>query len=236
MDEIGKIKHIRRYPVKSMCGEDLDEVFVTESGIQGDRVYAFVVNNAPNKRFPWMTARQAHEMLLFKPRFVSDPTDVEVESRDGKIYSIHDEEFVRLLEEKSGYDVSLTFRSNGCFDSNPISLFGLDTVRELERETSISLDHRRFRANFYVKWQCGKPFYEDELVGNKLGIGPKAVVEIVKKDSRCILPTLDPFTIDESPGLLDTIKKNHRGCVGVYATVSQEGNVRLDDQIHLLQD
>ena len=37
-----KLKHLRRYPVKGMAGEDLSEAFVTIAGTVGDRVYAFV--------------------------------------------------------------------------------------------------------------------------------------------------------------------------------------------------
>jgi uncharacterized protein YcbX len=34
---VGKVSSLARYPVKSMLGEKLDEVFVTERGVVGDR-------------------------------------------------------------------------------------------------------------------------------------------------------------------------------------------------------
>jgi hypothetical protein len=38
--EVGQIKEIRRYPVKSMGGELLDEIELAERGLPGDRVWA----------------------------------------------------------------------------------------------------------------------------------------------------------------------------------------------------
>ncbi|SIO58761.1 hypothetical protein SAMN05444166_5801 [Singulisphaera sp. GP187] len=39
---IGRVREIRRYPVKSMLGEVLDSTKVTERGLLGDRIYALV--------------------------------------------------------------------------------------------------------------------------------------------------------------------------------------------------
>ncbi|WP_406695100.1 MOSC N-terminal beta barrel domain-containing protein [Singulisphaera sp. Ch08] len=39
---IGRVSEIRRYPVKSMLGEELDSAEVTERGLLGDRAYALV--------------------------------------------------------------------------------------------------------------------------------------------------------------------------------------------------
>jgi uncharacterized protein len=234
MEEIGSVKHICRYPVKSMRGEDLDEVIVSTNGIVGDRVYAFVDNDAPDKRFPWMTARQANEMLLMKPSFVSVPSDVQIEVEDQKQqFAVKDESLEKLLEERYGYNLHLKFDTDGIFDSKPISLFGLDTVRELEKETSMNLNFRRFRANFYARWTCGKPFYEDDLVGRELQLGREVRINVVEKDSRCVIPTLDPDTSRPSPEVLRAIQSKHRGCAGVYATVSRAGVVKLNDPIYL---
>ena len=63
MDElqaiVGRVQVIRRYPVKSMLGEELDAVAVTRQGVLGDRAYALVdvetgkVASAKNpKRWP----------------------------------------------------------------------------------------------------------------------------------------------------------------------------------------
>jgi MOSC domain-containing protein len=53
---VGKVRALARYPVKSMLGEQLDEVFVTERGVVGDRAYALrelvTRHIASAKKFP----------------------------------------------------------------------------------------------------------------------------------------------------------------------------------------
>ena len=69
MKHIGKLKILRRYPVKSMKGEDLKEVFVSYTGVRGDRIYA-IVDEENKTNFPWLTARQKAELLSFSPHFI----------------------------------------------------------------------------------------------------------------------------------------------------------------------
>ena len=95
----------------------------------------------------------------------------------------------------------------------------------------MDLDHRRFRANFYVRWDNGKPFYENELVGAKLRIGEKVTVMVVKNDTRCVIITLDPLTAEASPEVLEVVAKNHANCIGVYGSVLREGTVRAGDAV-----
>jgi uncharacterized protein len=233
--EIGTIKYLRRYPVKSMRGEDLERAFLDQFGFKGDRMYAFVDNNNEDKKFPWMTARQAHEMLLFKPRFVSDSLDrVEIETPEGdQKFLVGSDEFETYLEGRFKYDLSLKYDMRGCFDSRPISLFGIQTIERLEGETSLSLDYRRFRANIYADWNNKTPFFEDQLLGRRLALGNQAIIKVVKKDSRCVIPTLDPTTSHSEPLVLKMIQDKHGGCAGVYAEVERTGSIALGDPIAL---
>ena len=68
MSVVGRVDGLWRYPVKSMCGEELKEAFVGFSGIYGDRVFAFL-SSAGSKGFPYLTAREQKEMLRYRPRF-----------------------------------------------------------------------------------------------------------------------------------------------------------------------
>lgn len=231
LSKIGTLERIRRYPVKSMMGEDLARAEVSQSGIIGDRVYAFVMENAPNERFPWMTAREANEMLLFKPRFLEDHLSVSVTAPDGREFSISDEGLESYFERKYNRALLLRFDESGCKDSKPVSLISLQTVKALSHETAIDLDPLRFRANFYASWDSGKPFYEDQLVGKTLKIGQTVELKVVKKDSRCVITTLDPNSSKASPQVLETIKTNHAGCVGIYATIKTQGKISQGDPI-----
>src|SRR5947207_6985723 len=70
MSMIGTVESLWRYPVKSMRGEELDELFAGFSGVYGDRLFAFTSSAAP-KGFPFFTGREQQEMLRYRPRFRS---------------------------------------------------------------------------------------------------------------------------------------------------------------------
>ena len=68
MEPIGSIESVWRYPVKSMAGEAVPQAFVGFAGLMGDRAWSFV--RAPGPRgFPWHTAREQADLVLFRPRF-----------------------------------------------------------------------------------------------------------------------------------------------------------------------
>jgi len=68
MNQIGNLESIWRYPVKSMRGEQIDDVFVAYTGVMGDRVYALSAADAPPE-FPWHTNREQEEFVLYQPRY-----------------------------------------------------------------------------------------------------------------------------------------------------------------------
>ena len=68
MSAIGRVESVWRYPVKSMRGEQLTEIFAGFAGVYGDRLFAFKSSATP-VGFPYLTGREAHEMLLYRPRF-----------------------------------------------------------------------------------------------------------------------------------------------------------------------
>src|SRR4051812_706619 len=103
MQQIGRLEILRRYPIKSMKGEELKSVSVSFSGVLGDRVHAFI---DPTKQgnFPWLSARQVPEMLLFEPRFEEAPDNsvkypsaaafqVLVKTPEGETYEAQDPGF-----------------------------------------------------------------------------------------------------------------------------------------------
>jgi uncharacterized protein len=244
VERIGTLATLRRYPVKGMAGEDLAAARVTFAGIVGDRVYAFV-DELDRSTFPWMTARKARQWLLLRPRFL-DPPPVEEEipateryaaevvTPEGEKFTAGDANFTQYLGRRFGHSLRPRFSERSMTDAAPVSIFGLATVRGLAQETGLALDPRRFRANFYVRWECDEPFYENQLVGRALRIGEKVTVQVVKKDGRCVVITLDAETAECSPIVLEKVAREHDGCAGVYAAVLREGVVRADDPVYLV--
>src|SRR5205085_5638966 len=68
MATIGTVESLWRYPVKSMRGAEMPEVFMGFSGIYGDRCYAFK-NSAARKGFPYLNANVQQQMLRYRPQF-----------------------------------------------------------------------------------------------------------------------------------------------------------------------
>jgi uncharacterized protein YcbX len=220
-----------------MMGEDLASARISIHGILGDRSYAFVDRRNEDEKFPWMTARQSHDMILFKPRWRDIESGMlEVATPEDRHFSdIREVSLLEFLQARFQRELNLVYNPSGVFDSGiPISLIGLQTVRRLSEESSISsLERERFRANVYADWSNGAPFYEDELVGREIALGESVNLRVERKNSRCVIPTLNPSTAVSSPTLLSQIKAIHGGCTGVYARVTREGEVRVGDPIYL---
>jgi uncharacterized protein YcbX len=243
MTAIGTLEILRRYPVKSMAGEDLDAADVAFAGLVGDRVFAFV---SPDKKadFPWHSAREQHDLLLYKPRFRAPPADVPYPAREsfavdvvtpeGETRALEDPAFLEELQRRAGKRFALRYSEKSMHDSRPISIFGQQTLAALAAEAGRPLDPRRFRANFYVRWHDETPFYEDSLVGRTLRVGAEVEILVVKKDPRCVIITLDPDTAAPHPEVLRTVARKHAGCAGVYAVVVKEGRVARGDPVQLV--
>ncbi|MEM7173466.1 MAG: MOSC N-terminal beta barrel domain-containing protein [Pseudomonadota bacterium] len=259
--KLGSIESIWRYPVKGMRGEELPHGYASFAGLMGDRVYGLVAGDG-DPGFPWHTAREQEEFVLYKARFTApdnlllpddldayeedgigvkplEPADevhaVQVETPTGKSYDIQDPEFLAHLERASERRLKLIFSQKGQQDCRPLSLFSLSAAAQLSADTGLSVDKRRFRANFYVEWENQEdPYFEFSLVGKNLQIGDRLQIAIVERDPRCKMITLDPDTAEETPKLLQYVSRKLGGDAGVFAAVLREGRVKKGDPITLL--
>jgi uncharacterized protein YcbX len=262
MSTIGKIESLWRYPVKSMRGEELNEAFIGFSGVYGDRLFAFR-NSAAPKGFPFLTAREQQNLLRYRPRFrfpdkAAQPVNlkeaeslgpgvtplsaetqdliVDVETPSGEILGVDAPELLRMLHRGLAEEVRLSLiRSERAMtDCRPVSLFSMQSTRQLAEELGTTVDHRRFRANVYLQLDSSEGFAEDAFVGRSLRIGAKVVIAILERDPRCKMITLDPDTGESNPALLQKVGKAHKGMAGVYGAVMVEGILRKNDPIELL--
>ena len=260
MPIIGTVDSLWRYPVKSMRGEEMNELFAGYAGVYGDRLFAFVSDKAP-KGFPYFTGRQQRRMICYRARF-RDPTKaahpsnqkeaeengawplpasamelaVDVETPDGKLFAIDDPSLIDALRAGTELSDNITLlRSDrGMTDCAPVSLFSLQTVRQLELESGTPIDKRQFRANVYLDLPGMAGFAEDKFVGRSLRLGSTVVVNVIKRDGRCMMITLNPDTAEKSPAVLKTVAQVHEGKAGVYAAVLTEGTIHKGDPVELL--
>jgi uncharacterized protein YcbX len=115
-----------------------------------------------------------------------------------------------------------------------VSIFAIQTARKLGEEVGVVVDKRRFRANVYVDLNSAEGFAEDEFVGKSLRIGPKVVVQVLHRDARCMMITLDPETAEKNPSILKAVARGHEGMAGVYAAVLTPGLIRRGDNVELV--
>jgi len=248
-----------RYPVKSMAGEEVAEAFVGFSGVYGDRCYAFR-DSAARPGFPYLNANVQQRMLLYRPRFrhperaAAPPNLAEAESiapgvthanpepsdmtldvltPGGEVAAIDDPKLLEMLREglRGEHHLTLVRSDRALTDCRPVSLIGLQTVRQIEEELGCALDKRRFRANIYLDLATSRGFSEDILVGRKLRIGRKVVVAVLERDPRCKLISLDPDTGGHDPKVLRKVAQAHEANAGVYCAVLVEGMVSKGDRV-----
>lgn len=256
---IGTVDSLWRYPVKSMRGEEVQEAFVGFPGVFGDRVYAVENSGAP-KGFPYLTARELESLLLYQPRYrnavgMAKPTNLaeaeamppgatprypedeelalEVETPSGESLDILDPKLLEVLRAgvRAGHVLNLRRSHRAMTDCRPVSLFSIQTVRQLGAELGASLDKRRFRANIYLDLSSGNGFEEDSLVGRTVRVGEKTSIAVLDRDPRCKMITLDPDTAAANPEVIKQLARNHETKAGVYGAVLVEGTIRKGDQI-----
>jgi MOSC domain-containing protein len=262
MKTIGTVESLWRYPVKSMCGQELDEMFAGYAGVYGDRLFAFESSASP-KGFPYLTGRQQHEMLRYRPRFrhpdkaarpvnlteaesmppganpvSANPAElmVDVETPNGKTLAIDNPELIDML--RAGIDqkhqLTLLRSDRAMTDCRPLSLFAIQSARKLGAEIGKTVDKRRFRANIYLDLTSSDGFAEDEFVSRSVRIGPKVIIAVLERDPRCMMITLDPDTGEKAPALLKKVAQAHSGMAGIYGAVLVEGTLRKGDPVELL--
>jgi len=110
----------------------------------------------------------------------------------------------------------------------------VDHLRRLQGGTA-QIDRRRFRPNIYIasgpEW---REFVEDSWIGGALEIGPITVEEF-QPTLWCVTSTLAQQDLPRDLSVLRTTAEHHRGCLGVYATVSKPGVVHVGDSVFLVK-
>lgn len=233
MQGVGVVKLLRRYPVKSMRGEALDTATLTLQGIAEDRRYAFVQSESRSE-FPWLTARELPEMLLYQPAVAgTDRPTVQVTAPSGATWPIESEELRQELAAKSGRAIHLMRDHRGNFDAAQVSVISRQTVERLAEESGTPENAMRFRPNLVVELHEGDAYEEVNWVGRLLRVGKTARIAITEVDIRCMMITLDPATAQASPSVLRCVAQQHEDRAGVYGAVLSSGEIRVGDTVAL---
>ncbi len=248
------VAEIRRYPVKGLCPETLDEVQLAEGeGLPGDRRFALALGSTPTDgpESPWMPKTGfltllVHEKLAaLKTRF-DDESGVLVIERGGKPVArgkitdsvgraLIEEFFAAYMGDAARGRPKLVRAIQGEVLSDHstavISIINLASVRDLERVTGAAIDPVRFRGNIYL--EGAEAWSEFDWVGRKIALGG-AVLAVTEPIGRCPATNVDPQTGTRDLNLPGDLKRGfgHTN-MGIYATVAAAGRLAAGDTVSL---
>jgi uncharacterized protein YcbX len=244
--EIGQIKSLFRYPVKSMAGLRLDRAVMGWHGLNGDRRFAFR-RLADQSGFPWLSASRLPELLLYTPfgeAEVDHDLPTHVRTPDGAELALNSEELNDEISRRHGNPVQLMQLKHGIFDDATVSVINAATIRAVEREAGRPLDVLRFRPNIVIESESEEPFAEDNWVGKTLRFGTDdtrfgaddnaPAVSITMRDLRCVMINLDPESAEADSNVMKAALRLNTNYAGVYATVIRSGVLRVDQKIYLV--
>ncbi len=270
-----------RYPVKSMMGERLDRVALTEHGVLGDRGWA----PRDEVRGGIRGAKKIGGLMRLAARYVEEPNDdrpfpdaiidlgdgtsVRTDAADvhSRVSAALDHPVtlfpIRPADDLDHYrrgpgdtddiieELRNVFGREGDeplpdisklppvvfeYESPPGTYFDALPLLIMTRQSlaSIDADARRFRPNLIVDApESDDPFPENLWVGQTLEIGD-AQIRVDTECPRCVMITRPFADLPEDRSVLRRVVRDANQNLGVYATVTRPGTVRVGDEVRVL--
>lgn len=243
-----------RYPVKSMLGEQLDEVKVDPNGVEGDRRRAVVDAESGVS----LSAKRYSDLL--RCRAWTNCDGVMIGLPDGSQLVADSPEASDGLSNLLGRRVTVRTAGPGhtvrhefptdlavgegeafiwepgldaYFDRAPLHLITTATLAELTRLRPGSAFARdRFRPNFLVEID-GTGFVEDSWVGKELSIG-SVKCHVLDRKPRCVMTTRAQGELSKDTDIVKTIVKGNDGNAGIELVAREPGTVRSGDQVNIV--
>jgi uncharacterized protein YcbX len=204
-----------RYPVKSLAGEALECVQLTEAGIPGDRIVH--VRGPEGVR----TSRRHHRLLGLRGTMAPNGEPL----LNGLPWD--SDEALALVRAAAGEDAWLeAYDGLERFDILPLLVATDGAVAEFGR------DVRRLRPNILIGGVDGMA--ERDWPGAELHVGD-AVIRLDSLRPRCPMTTVDPDTLERDPAVLKDIGRRFGGSLSLNADVLRPGVIRLGDWVELVR-
>jgi uncharacterized protein YcbX len=227
----GRVAAIARYPVKSLVGEQLDEVRVDVRGLERDRLWS--VRDSDGRFGSGKTTRRFRRMDGLLDLSAAYDGDVPVVTfPDGRVLPGPGADLDDALSTLVGRPVSLAREGAvSHFDEGPVHLVTTGSLQTLARTVGRPVDWRRTRANFLVELdRAGFP--EHAWIGRVLRFGE---VELRVRDlmPRCVMVGAAQGSLPVDGDLLKSITDLSEGALGVVADVISGGSVETGAQATL---
>ncbi|MGB6987048.1 MAG: MOSC N-terminal beta barrel domain-containing protein [Candidatus Aquilonibacter sp.] len=205
--QIGTLRAIRRYPVKSLHGEELEAAAVWGNGLEGDRATALINDDGPRTGQPARGKENDRFHLqhtIDEARALAPPAHLE---------HSEDERF---------------------FDDAPVSLIIDRWLDGLSAFVGYRVEWERFRPNFYVEAQDGIALDEGALTGRELQLG-EVTLRVRYPIERCVVPTYDLRGGNVDPRILRYVAQARANWMGIYCDVPRAGIARIGDSLELIE-
>jgi uncharacterized protein len=210
-----RIQEIWRYPVKSMAGEMLTSAVLDENGIRGDRLLQ--VRDAAGQ----VITSRTNPGLLAHQGSLDAQGGILVDGRPWKSTDV-----ARDIETAAGKGAHLVeSEPEQRFDILPL-LIATDG-----KLAAVGYDRRRFRPNLIIEGVEG--LSERDWEGGQLRIG-SVVVQLEDLRTRCIMTTYDPDTQKRDVSVLQRIRREFDGRLGLNASVLKSGSVEVGCVVEFL--
>ncbi len=223
----GRVAALFRYPVKSLVGEELEEVDVVRRGVHGDRLWS--VRDPDGKLGSGKSSRRFRRMdglLALSAAYDGDVPGLAFP--DGNLLRGDDDAIHAALSEHVGRPVRLEREERvSHFDEGPLHLVTTASLERVARARGRDVDVRRPRANLLVE----STDLEGDWAGRRLAIGDEVVVQVLYPMPRCVMLDLPQRGLGADQGLLRTVTETNLGELGVVADVVTAGHVRRGDLV-----
>ncbi len=220
-----------RYPVKSMLGEECDDVELQVRGISGDRLFAVrdvdgkLGSGKNTRRF-----RQIDGLFAFSARHSAGWPDITFP--DGRRMRGDDPQIHSALSDVLGVAVTLGREEHTShFDSGSLHLVSTSALAWLRSRLPESrADERRFRPNIVVAAD-GDEQRERSWVDKILRVGRDVRIKVTAPTERCRMITLEQSDLPDDPRVLRCIAQEAGLQFGVYAEVLNPGRISVGDAV-----
>ncbi|MEQ1786266.1 MAG: MOSC N-terminal beta barrel domain-containing protein [Acidimicrobiales bacterium] len=250
MDQVGTVVQVWRYPVKSFQGELVDALDLAPGGAVGDRTLA-VVDPAAGKV---LSAKRYADLFMASARLDGDR--VVITLPDGAEHAaddpgVHDalsawlDHEVRLAAPPADGVFPMEMYSGMSDEDSPVfdwpgppgTWLDLADAHWLTTASLAAIagahpdgqwDVRRFRPTALIETAAGG-FAEEAWTSIQAGTVGTAVLMATP---RCSMPSRAQPGLDRDKAVGTTIRDENANNLGVYASVTQSGTVRVGDSVH----
>jgi uncharacterized protein YcbX len=217
------VARLARYPVKSLSGEDLEQVAVGRKGLEGDRGWAVYTEDGgigsgkTTRRF-----RRVDGLLDLRAtldggcpvvEFSGTPLSADHPTADGLLSSI----LGRPLALRPESDVRH-------HDESPVHVITTAALRNLEERLGAPVDPARFRANVLVETTAD----DADWTGRELVLGADVVLRLGPGMPRCRMVDLPQRGLERDGRILTSLAARDL-TFGLQAHVVRGGTVRRGD-------